>query len=229
MTRLLPLALVLALAAPAAARERPPQGAYANPGAVIATEIAFARLAQDKGQWAAFRATATADAVLFVPQLAYAQAWLKDRAEPAVRTTWQPHQVWSSCDGSLAVTRGAWQRGSDTGYFTTVWQRQNDGKYKWTMDQGDSLAMPLDPPEMIVAKVADCPKGPPPRPAKRAKVKQLPPLDPAQRSGQSDDGTLTYQASVAADGARRFTVTLLLGGQQVPVQMVEVQAAAAGK
>ncbi len=224
MKRLCIAAALVALAGPAIARDRTPPVNYANPSAAIAAEIAFAQLAKDKGQWAAFRATATRDAVMFVPQMVYTQDYLKNLAEPAQLTTWQPHQVWSSCDGSIAVTRGAWQRGDATGYFTTVWQRQNDGKYQWVMDQGDSLAMPLDAPEMIVAKVADCPKGKPMRPLKREKIKQLPPLDPAHRSGQSDDGTLTYEVAVEGDGARQFTVNLMQGGQLSPVQMVQVAA-----
>ena len=217
------LALV-ALSGAAIAKDRGPQVNYANPSAAIAAEIAFAQLAQDKGQWTAFRATATKDAVMFAPQLVYAQDFLKDKPDPAVAVKWQPHQVWSSCDGSIAVTRGAWQRSDSTGYFTTVWQRQNDGTYKWVMDQGDNLAMPLDAPEMIVAKVADCPKGKPSRPMKRAKIKKLPPLDPAYLAGQSDDGTLTYEVNVQPNGARQFTVSLMLGGQLAPVQMVEVAA-----
>ena len=40
----------------------PKQPAGIHPSAVIAEEIAFARMAQDKGQWTAFRATATKDA-----------------------------------------------------------------------------------------------------------------------------------------------------------------------
>jgi hypothetical protein len=239
MKRLLIAAILVAIAGPVSARDRAPAGNYANPSAAIAAEIAFAQLAQDKGQWTAFRATATADAVMFVPQLVYVQAYLKDKANPAAAAKWQPHQVWSSCDGSIAVTRGAWQQSAGqqsagqqsagqqadaTGYFTTVWQRQNDGKYKWVMDQGDALAMPLDAPDMIVAKVADCPAGKPARAAKRDKIKQLPPLDPAGRSGQSDDGTLTYAVAVQPDGARRFTVSLMQGGQLSPVQIVEVLA-----
>ena len=229
MKRLFIAAAVVALAGPLAtgplsARDRVLVGNYANPSAAIAAEIAFAQLAQDKGQWTAFRATATADAVMFVPQMVYAQAYLKDKANPAAAVKWQPHQVWSSCDGSLAVTRGAWQGAAATGYFTTIWQRQNDGQYKWLMDQGDTLAMPLDPPEMIVAKVADCPKGRSARPTNREKIQQLPPLDPAHRAGQSDDGTLTYTVDVDPSGARRFTVSLMQGGQLTPVQMVEVAA-----
>src|SRR3546814_5917844 len=62
----------------------------ANPSAFIAAELAFARLAQDKGQWTAFRETAAADAVMFMPQRVLARDWLKGRADPAQAVTWQP-------------------------------------------------------------------------------------------------------------------------------------------
>jgi len=221
------LALVAAPALPRDRRDGPPGEGYANPSAVIAAEIAFARLAQDKGQWTAFKATATKDAVMFVPQMAYAQLFLKDKPDPAKPVSWQPHQVWSSCDGSLAVTRGAWQRpDGSAGYFTTVWQRQKDGKYKWVLDQGDALPMPLDPPEMIVAKVADCPagyrpgRGPKPRDFKG----DLPALDPAHRAGQSLDGTLSWDVTVTPGGARHFVVTMVADGKPAAVEDLQVEA-----
>lgn len=202
---------------------------YANPGQVIATEIAFARLAQDKGQWTAFRATATKNAVMFVPQPVYAQEFLKGKPDPAKAVAWQPHQVWSSCDGSAAITRGAWQKDDGTsGYFTTVWLRQKDGKYKWVLDQGDALPMPLDPPEMITSKVADCPQGY--RPGRGAKPQnfkgKLPPLDPARIAGRSLDGTLTWDTAVSPDGARRFVVTMTMDGAPTTVQDIQVDAPA---
>src|SRR5690606_29429218 len=96
----------------------------ADPGKVVAAEIAFARTAQEKGQWTAFAEFAADDAVMFVPAPVKAKDWLKGQRDPAEAVRWQPHQVWSSCDGTLAVTRGAWQRADgSTGYFTTVWQR----------------------------------------------------------------------------------------------------------
>ena len=102
----------------------------ANPSAVIAAELAFARLAQEKGQWTAFLETSTEEAVMFVPQPVNARQWLRGRANPPQAVRWQPHQVWSSCDGTLAVTKGAWQRPDGTvGYFTTIWERQRDGDY----------------------------------------------------------------------------------------------------
>lgn len=200
---------------------------YANPSAVIATEIAFARLAQEKGQWTAFRTTATKDAVMFVPQPVYAQDFLKGKADPANAVAWQPHQVWSSCDGSMAITRGAWQApGGTTGYFTTVWQRQKDGRYKWVLDQGDELPMPLDAPEMIVAKVADCPAGyrPERAPKPRDFKGKLPALDPAHLAGRSFDGTMSWDVTVTPAGARRFVVTMTADGKPVTVQDLQVEA-----
>ncbi|MFM5916940.1 MAG: hypothetical protein ACKOOL_05335 [Novosphingobium sp.] len=232
-----PILLIAAaalLAVPATAQRRPDRDARngngnANPSAVIAAEIAFAQLAQDKGQWTAFRSTATKDAVMFVPQMAYAQAFLKDRADPPAAVKWQPHQVWSSCDGSLAVTRGAWQRpDGSTGYFTTVWQRQKNLSYKWVLDQGDSMPFPLDEPEMIAAKVADCPAGY--RPERAAKAKDfkgnLPVLDPAHRSGASLDGTLGWDVTVTPEGARHFVVTMTTDGKVQMVQDLQVEAPA---
>lgn len=220
------LAAVSITLSPALAADRLPPKGYANPSAVIAAEIAFAKLAQDKGQWTAFRATATRDAVMFEPQMVLAQDFLKAKPDPKVAVKWQPHQVWSSCDGSLAVTRGAWQgEGDASGWFTTVWQRQKDGKYKWVADQGDALPFPMEAPEMIVAKVADCPPGYRGKPGKQPKLPPVP-FDPAHRAGKSDDGTLTWDVAVAPDGARRFIVAMASGGQPVTVQDLQVEAPA---
>ena len=61
MKRALACALIIALAAPALAQDRRPEGrdrerseqrrGYADPSAVIAAELAFNRLAQDKGRF----------------------------------------------------------------------------------------------------------------------------------------------------------------------------------
>ena len=207
--------LFLALAATACASPGPRQypgvklKPSANPTAVIAAELAFAQLAQTKGQWTAFRETATADAVMFVPQRVNAQSWLKGKTDPAVSVKWQPHQVWSSCDGSYAVTRGAWQQPNSVGYFTTVWQRQKNGGYKWVLDQGDAMAMPLDPPEMIAAKVADC-KGLPP-------IAQATTARPDRRAGLSDDRTLSWSVQVDPQCGRTYRLLLWDGTKMAEV------------
>ena len=83
---------------------------------VVAAEIAFARAAQEKGQWTAFAEYATDDAVMFVPEPVVARDWLRRQTDPPQPVQWQTHQVWSSCDGTLAVTKGAWQRPDGTPY-----------------------------------------------------------------------------------------------------------------
>lgn len=194
----------------------------ANPGKVVATELAFARMAQEKGQWAAFRAYATDDAVIFADGPVNAQQWLKQQSEPSEAVKWQPHEVWSSCDGSLAVTRGAWQRpNGSTGYFTTVWQRQKDGEYKWVMDQGDPLAEPLVAPEFIRTRVADCRKpGSPPPPVTLA----LYPEGTKEGGGTSADNSLRWNWVSLADGRRQFTTGLFLDGEWQTVITSQVAA-----
>ncbi|WP_200943127.1 hypothetical protein [Altererythrobacter sp. Root672] len=188
----------------------------ANPSKVIATELAFARTAQEKGQWTAFSQFATDDAVMFVPQLVNAKEWLKKRENPAQAVRWQPHQVWSSCDGSLAVTKGAWQRpDGSVGYFTTVWQRQKNHEYKWVMDQGDALQQPLPPPELIGASSADCSR---PSPAASSP-------GGVTREGRSKDETLTWSVTVDTAGGRTVSVRMWQGGEMKEVFAAKVAAA----
>ena len=129
----------------------------AQPGQIVAAEIAFAQRAREKGQWSAFREYAADDVIMFVPQVVNAQQWLKGRTDPPQSVRWQPHEIWSSCDGSLSVSYGAWQRPDNTtGWFTTAWVRQDDGSYRWIMDQGDDAAEPIPAPDIIATHVAPC-------------------------------------------------------------------------
>jgi hypothetical protein len=201
-----------------------------NPSAIVAVELAFARAAQEKGQWTAFADYAADEAVMFVPQAAAARNWLKGRANPAEAVRWQPHQIWTSCDGTLAVSKGAWQRpDGSTGYFTTVWKRQRNGDYKWVLDQGDGLDQPLQAPAMIGGTVADCG-------ARDGRFERRRRPEPAaitalscgggtcRGGGTSADGTLTYSYSVAPSGAREFAVQLRQQGEMHDVLSSEVAA-----
>lgn len=187
------------------AQQRPqPLRNRSNPSAVIAAEIAFARLAQEKGQWTAFRATAAPTAEMFEPRRVRALDFLKGKDNPARAVTWQPHAVWSSCDGSIAVTHGAWQDGDKAGYFTTVWEQQKNRRYKWVLGHGDALPFPLDRPEMIPAKVATC-EGRPGLPL------SAPAVGEDMKSGVAKDQSLIYASTVRPDGSRTVSVKVWSG------------------
>lgn len=192
----------------------------ANPSQVIAAELAFARLAQEKGQWAAFRATAAEGAEMFVPQRVKAADWLKGRAEPAVAVKWQPHAVWSSCDGSYAVTRGAWQSPNASGNFATIWQRQKNGDLKWIADMSLTSGGASTAPEMIAARVAEC-KVPP------AEAPLIAVADADWKSGAADDGTLRWGTAVTPAGNRTVQVWLWNGTTYEAV-LDQIVPAAAG-
>ena len=215
--RLLIAATLIALAAcTTGPRDRTDLRPSADPSAVIATELAFARAAQEKGQWTAFREYAAKDAVMFVPGPVNAQDWLKKQTDPPRAVAWQPHQVWSSCDGSLAVTKGAWQRPDGSiGYFTTVWQRQDDRSYKWVMDQGDTLDEPLEAPDFIDATVAEC--GVEPMPNTDISVPGWTYL-----SNSSRDGSLVWVTKVRPDCSRELHGSLQKGARNETFAQAEV-------
>lgn len=211
----------LALAVPAAGdaprRNRPGAGT-ANPSALVATEIAFNRMAREKGQWTAFREYADEAGVMFVSDPVLARDWLKGRADPLEPVQWEPYRVWMSCDGTLGVTEGSWTRPDGTfGYYTTIWKRQKKGEYRWVLDQGDALAAPLEKPDWLTASVADCPAPQPwaARPERKEDGKVAIPAPGPAGGGASADGTLRWTYAVAPDKSRELTIALVKDGQPV--------------
>jgi hypothetical protein len=208
--------LIALLALSACAPGGPKRGEFrvpltANPSGVVAAEIAYNQLAQEKGLWTAFRETMGRDAVMFVPQRVLAAEWIKGKADPAKAPTWQAHQVWTSCDGSAGVTHGAMQLGKGKhGYYTTVWFRQPDGTFKWILDHMDSLEKPLVVPEMIVAKTAAC--------TGRVSVPiSAPPEGVDMRVGTSRDQTLNWTVMVNPDLSRSVSIKTWNGTDFVEV------------
>ena len=189
----------------------------ANPSAFIAAEIGFARLAQEKGQWTAFRETSHPDAVMFVPERVKARDWLKSQKDPAEAVKWQPHAVYVSCDGNSGVTTGAWQKGPANGFFTTVWTRDEKGRLSWILDHGDALTTPREAPDVIASKLG---------------VGGSRPAVPIEAGGEgedmavglSGDQTLSWTSTVRADKSRRVTIRLWDGKEMATV--VDDQVAA---
>ena len=175
-------------------------GSAAAPSEVIAAELAFARMAREKGAWTAFRATAAEDAVWPSPGWVNVQQSLKGAAHPAQAILWEPDSVTLSCDGSFALSTGprTYPDGRKS-RFATIWQRQDDGRYRWVLDQGFELEAGYAKPEMIAATVAECGErrhGPSPRGRRGL----------AWQSGQSDDGTLAWTTELRADCSRSLVV-----------------------
>ena len=218
-------------------RRGPPGQSYANSSAVLVAEIAFARLAQDEGQWTAFRETASDDALMFVPQATLAQAWLKGRADPAQAVKWQPHKLFMACDGRTGASTGSSQfPGGATGYYTTVWQnlekpRAKKPDWKWVLDHGALLKEPRAADDMISSRTAVCtgnpkaalgdiPFGPP-----RKGEKSATPATSGARA--SADGTMVWRWEVRSDGSRTISIDLWNGSSFDNVVRDDVPAEAA--
>lgn len=199
---------LLMLASVALVAAKPPLRFQPDPSSVIAAEIAFNRLAQQEGQWTAFRETAADDAVMFVPQRVVAKDWLKKQADPPASVSWAPSIVYVSCNGNLAASTGNLKRpDGSAGYFTTIWRRDKKGRWRWILDHGDTLATPREAPEFLTGKVATCkrgarPDGPPPG---------LPQGKPGKGEAPPPDESLIWSADVATDGSRQVNVRMWTG------------------
>lgn len=182
---------LVSLTACTATGPRTPYGRFmearANPGKVIATELAFARATRERGGLRAFAEYATDDAIMleasgFTPF----EQWLSRQMDSEMAVPWQAHEVLSSCDGSLAITRGSYtDPAGSSGSYITVWQRQADSEYRVTAYGKYPARDVPDDHASVNARTATC--GEPPR------LLEAP--SPAQtRGGQSIDGTLTWGA-----------------------------------
>lgn len=183
----------------------------ANPSQIVATELAFARAAREDGQWTAFRKYAADGALIFGREGAFeAKPWLAKQKDPVQSVSWQPLAVWSSCDGTLAVSQFAFVDPNDAtqGQGYTVWQRERNGDYRWVFDFGWPTDAAPEQPDMIAAKVAQC--------GQRTDI-------PGQEAGprRSADGSLTWSFTFSGDRTRNFNVwTAEAGGAMTPAIQV---------
>jgi len=182
----------------------------------IDAERAFAADAKTIGQWTAFRKWSTDDAVMFVPQAANAHDFLKDRKDPPQAIDWWPTASYISCDGKTAVNTGGWQRpDGSVGYFTTIWQKQADGGWKWILDSGDGSSQPREKPLEPTVRKATCPGPALPPPAY-----QHPGPPGVETSseifGNSADYSLSWHSIQWSSGLREMTVEIANRGTPTP-------------
>ena len=207
-------------------RELPSRG---EPGVVAAADLAFAKAARENGQWAAFAEYAASGAVIHGEEgLIDAAPWLAGLREPEAATSWEPNEIWTSCDGTMAVTTGRFEEADGTlGSYATVWELQNNRDYKWTYMIG-SIDDPQPPPRIreevvddgdtiivpgllsIDGKVADC----------RARgAEAVPPptyaFDTPQELGEklARDATMRWRWEQHEDGRRVFLLDFLRYGE----------------
>lgn len=177
----------------------------------VDAERAFARDAQEIGQWAAFRKYADETAVMFTPQAVWAHEFLKDRKEPPKSVEWWPDRSLVSCDGRTAVNTGPAFRpdGTNYGRFNSVWVREK-GSWKWVYDNGsDPVGKPTRKPQKPKVTRASCRTKAPGAPI----IQPLPLTDRQSRKtpedsgrGESADKTLGWDWKVAKNGEHHFRV-----------------------
>ncbi|MCX8476120.1 MAG: hypothetical protein MT490_10020 [Sphingomonas sp.] len=170
----------------------------------VDAENAFRRAAQAEGQWTAFRKFAAEDALLFTPQPEKAHSALPTE-NPPIAVQWWPAESYVSCDAATAVNTGPWVRPASVGYFTTVWEKQPGGGWKWVLDHGDTLTRPRALAEKPRVRSASC-GGTIPEWA-HAPCR----IEAKCGHGLSADRTLHWDWQVEPDGSRRFTAELWNG------------------
>jgi len=200
------------------------RNSYANPSALIAAEIALNQHTRAEGLWKSLRETAAPGAILLMPEEVDALAWLKDRPDPAPPVDREPDAVWMSCDGSYGVVLGGWSTGEGGGQYASVWQRQDDGSYKWLIRHRVGKDEPAAAPDMISAGIADC-DGTKGRSEAGPREPKLSPAAVQARSDYSADRTLYWRSGRDTAGILRLLVQVRKDGQMRTVLGGELEEA----
>lgn len=110
---------------------------------VLQAELAFARLADDKGIRPAFRTWLTEDARTFTPRMTTAKAQYGPEPGDPGHLAWYPEAMGIALSGELAWSFGPWtyapKKGEAVivqGHFLSLWRRQSTGLWKVEADIG---------------------------------------------------------------------------------------------
>jgi ketosteroid isomerase-like protein len=117
---------------------------------MVKAEQAFSKMAEEKNTREAFMAYIADDGLLFRPGAVNGKKWMIEHPVPPSDKkpllAWQPNFAGMSASGDLGFTTGPWESKPDRndpqpsafGHFVTVWKKQPDGSWKWTVDIGIS-------------------------------------------------------------------------------------------
>ncbi|MFT3810897.1 MAG: DUF4440 domain-containing protein [Micropepsaceae bacterium] len=124
-----------------------------NEDAMIAADAAFNDMAQKEGIAEAFAAYAAPDARMFRGEEKIVSGPAEIRELMAAQyahggsLVWTPKEAVSSADGTLGFTHGRWiyttppaadgKTQSLQGSYVSIWSRQPDGAYKFSLDIGN--------------------------------------------------------------------------------------------
>jgi ketosteroid isomerase-like protein len=117
-------------------------------GEIREAELAFAKMAREKGVPVAFLAYAAPNAVMMRNDVLIEgheamKAYFSKNTLDSVQLAWEPDKVVASKSGDLGYTYGKYQfsakdstgqRLQAQGVFHTVWQKQADGTWKFVWD-----------------------------------------------------------------------------------------------
>ena len=117
---------------------------------MVKAEQAFSKMAEEKNTRDAFMAYIADDGLLFRPGAVNGKKWMIEHPVPPSDKkpllAWQPNFAGMSAAGDMGFTTGPWESKPDRsdpkpsafGHFVTVWKKQPDGSWKWTVDIGIS-------------------------------------------------------------------------------------------
>lgn len=122
-----------------------------SPSDVANAELAFAKLASEKGISASFLANFAEGSLILNPEPTDARAHYAKENDPAF-LSWRPTWVGLSASGDLAYSTGPWEYRATKdaapivqGHFLSIWAKQADGTWKVAFDCGVPHAAQAEP------------------------------------------------------------------------------------
>jgi ketosteroid isomerase-like protein len=215
---------------PAATPTPPPPPVLKSPhlqadfDSLVAAERAFSKLCAAKGIKDSFLANIDNTGVLFRPLSVMGKDWLTAHPNPAARLTWHPVYAEIARSGDFGWTTGPYEitpqgQPKRYGQYSTIWQKQADGHWKFLADMG--VEAPGPAPEGRPKLVS-----PPVDPAKEVDVMAV------REALLAADRDLAAQAAkgvaAAYGNASTDSTYLLRDGHQPFVGTAAVRSALAG-